>query len=113
MNAGVKFLLPGLMTILFAGCATHRIDWNSRIGHYTYDQAVIEFGPPDKTARLTDGKLVADWITRYYNGGTTFVGSGYYPGSVGYVQTVGPSTYVDTLRLTFDTHNLLYAWVKK
>jgi len=29
------------------------------------------------------------------------------------VQTVGPSTYVDTLRLTFDTHNLLYAWVKK
>ena len=112
-NTGIKLLLLGLMTMLFAGCVTHRIDWNSRIGHYTYDQAVVEFGPPDKSARLTDGRLVVDWITRYNNNGTVFVSPGYYPGSIGYVQTAGPTTFTDILRLTFDKNNVLTAWVKK
>ena len=113
MKTGLKFVLFGLVTILFAGCATP-IDWNSRIGHYTYDQAIGDYGPPDKQARLTDGKLVVEWITRYNNGGSAvFVGSGVYPGQVGVVQTFGPSYYESILRLTFDTHYVLYAWTKK
>ena len=108
-----NLLLLSFLAILFAGCAGHRIDWNARVGHYTYDQAVMEFGPPDKSARLTDGKLVVEWITRYNSGSTVFVSSGFYPGQVGIVNSVGPTTYTDILRLTFDPHNVLYAWQKK
>ena len=29
-------------------CASSKkIDWNSRVGNYTYDQAVSDMGPPD------------------------------------------------------------------
>src|ERR1700749_3023032 len=108
-NMGLKLALLGLVTILFAGCAT-RINWDARVGHYTYDQAVTELGPPDKMARLTDGKFVADWVSRYNNPGTVIVGPGYYPATTTYVP---PTTFLDILRLTFDTNNVLCAWVKK
>jgi len=109
----LKIFLSLAGVILFAGCATHRIDWNSRIGNYTYDQAVTDLGPPDKQAKLTDGRLVAEWISRYYNGGTAIVGGGYYgyPGPVGVIQTP-PSYFESSLRLTFGTNHLLTAWSK-
>ena len=109
----LKIFLSLAVAVLFAGCATHRIDWNSRIGNYTYDQAVTDLGPPDKQAKLTDGRLVAEWITRYYNGGTAIVGGGYYgyPGPVGVIQTP-PSYSESSLRLTFGTNHLLTAWSK-
>jgi hypothetical protein len=56
----VALVLAGLL----AGCATTRIDWAGRIGNYTYDQAVLEMGPPDRQARLEDGTIVAEWLTR-------------------------------------------------
>jgi hypothetical protein len=101
------------VAMLVAGCATHRIDWKSRVGNYTFDQAVTEFGPPDKQAKLSDGRLVAEWVTRYSNGGTMMIGSGFYgrPGGVGVVQTT-PSYYESKLRLTFHTNNVLAAWAK-
>ena|ERR1035437_8981485 len=113
-NLALKIFLFTAVAILFAGCATHRIDWGSRLGNYTFDQAVTEFGPPDKQAKLSDGKTIAEWITRYNNGGTMMVGSGFYgrPGGVGFVQTTGPSYYESKLRLTFNTNNILAAWSK-
>lgn len=46
-----------------AGCVTRPgIDWAPRVGNYTYDQAVTDFGPPDKSAKLSDGSTVADWL---------------------------------------------------
>ena len=100
-------------TVLLTGCVTHRVDWNARIGSYTYDQAVTEFGPPDKQAKLSDGKLVAEWISRYSSGSSVVVGTGFYgsPGGVGVVQTT-PSYYESKLRLTFATNNVLTAWSK-
>lgn len=47
---------------LLAGCA-HKIDWKSRVGSYTYDDAVRELGPPDKKETLSDNTLVAEWVT--------------------------------------------------
>ena len=44
-----------------AGCATAKIDWTSRVGHYTYSQAVKDYGPPDNSAKLSDGSTVAEW----------------------------------------------------
>jgi hypothetical protein len=100
--------------MLLAGCVTHRIDWNSRVGAYTMDQAITELGPPDKQARLSDGRLVAEWISRYYNGGSAIIGPGYYgyPGGVSVIQTP-PSYYESKLLLTFGTNNVLAAWAKK
>lgn len=99
--------------VLLAGCATQRVNWNARVGHYTFDQAVMDYGPPDKQAKLSDGRRVAEWISRYYNGSSIAVGTGFwgYPGSVGIVQTT-PNYYESKLRLTFTTNNFLAGWSK-
>ena len=111
--------LPGLMlavlSLAFAGCkTTPKVDWDSRVGNYTYDQAVIELGPPDKRATLNDGKTVADWITHRYGGSSFSIGTGFYGshGGVGVGQTTG-SGYSDiVLRLTFGPDNKLMFWSK-
>jgi hypothetical protein len=107
-------LLLAVVTLILAGCATTRVDWNARIGSYTFDQAVIELGPPDKQARLSDGRSVAEWVTRYQNGSSISIGTGYsrygYPYGMGVVQTTGPAYYEHKLRLTFTAENVLASW---
>ena len=63
-----------LFWLFFASCATTpKIDWTARVGNYTYDQAVTDFGPPDKSANLTDGTVVAEWLTqRGYSHGSFY-----------------------------------------
>ena len=75
------FVLSFAFCLFLIGCASTKIDWNSRIGNYTYDQAVLELGPPDKYAKLTDGTVVAEWMTRRgYSGGSAGFMYGYgYP----------------------------------
>jgi hypothetical protein len=104
-----------VMLCLGAGCATHRIDWQSRIGNYTYDQALTELGPPDKSAKLTDGSVVADWLTQHSQvflapGATTFYPYG--PGGIGMVgsQATAINTPDYYLRLTFDPAGKLKTW---
>src|SRR5258705_7013129 len=62
-------LISTLLTAAILGCATHpkvdpKINWNARIGSYTYDQAIAELGPPDLTTGLSGGGQTAQWITR-------------------------------------------------
>ena len=98
------------LTLWVAGCATQRVDWAARVGHYTYDQAVAEMGPPDKQAKLADGTVVAEWLvsrgTTYVYGSPGFYGP-YYAGSVTAHTT--PSRF---LRLTFGANSQLAAWTK-
>src|SRR5450756_2038230 len=116
MKTNLKFsgLLAALLVLVAVGCATTKVDWNARVGTYTYDQAVAELGPPDKQAKLTDGKTVAEWVTRHYTGSSVAIGSGfgYGYGGVGYVQSVGPNAYETSLRLIFTTNNVLEKWKK-
>ena len=112
----ILFLLVAL--VIVAGCATNGTDWNARVGHFTYDQAVLELGPPDKTAKLTDGQTVAEWVTRYSTpGSTSLVGGGYYgtPGAPGGVARIqNPPTYRESkLALTFSPENILTAWTRR
>lgn len=106
-------LLAGLFV---SGCATTKIDWASRVGNYTYDQAVLELGPPDKYARLADGAQVAEWLTSrgstYAYGG---MGHPYYPWYYGYM---GPTIITTTtspdhfIRLIFGPDGRLQSWKK-
>ncbi len=110
----LNFHLCVCAAIILAGCATQHVDWNTRIGTFTFDQAVTELGPPDKQAKLSSGQTVAEWISRYNTGSSVTVGTGFYgyPGGVGYVQSIGPNTYESKLRLTFATNNVLAKWSK-
>jgi hypothetical protein len=120
MNAKIfPQMMFGLLLVLLgfaaAGCkSSPKVDWDSRVGTYTYDQAVTELGPPDRSTPLTDGKLVADWI-KHSNSSVSFgVGAGSWGGSSGGGVGVGTTTgYGDKiLRLTFDADHKLLAWKK-
>jgi hypothetical protein len=104
-----------LALLALVGCATPKIDWPSRVGRYTFDQAVVELGPPDKQAKLSDGALVADWLTRRGRNAIYGTAGGIYgaPGVPYYAPIlVGPGTPDYFLRLNFDAHGRLTAWKK-
>jgi len=62
MVRGVTTVLL-LAGILLAGCAGWRKpDLKSQIGIMTYDQALLELGPPNQVADLEGGGKVAQWL---------------------------------------------------
>lgn len=112
-----RALVIVLLAFVVTGCATRRIDWAGRVGNYTFDQAVLEFGPPDKQQKLQDGTLVAEWLTRRgyarsypafgYYGYSPWAGYGpIYPA---YIDSYSPDYF---LRLIFDPDGKLKAWKK-
>lgn len=112
-------LFLGGALLATSGCASKRIDWNGRVGTYTYDDAIRELGPPDKSAKLTDESVVADWMTgRGMQTGTVVGGGwGHYGWNRGAYPFGGPSTVVMDpgapdrfLRLTFDPQGKLASW---
>ena len=109
-------LFLGLATALGIGCrSTPKIDWSTRVSNYTYDQAVAELGPPNKTAKLSDGKLVAEWVTRRPGGGMSFgMGTGVYGNrsSVGVGQAIDTAQAERVLRLVFGADNKLQTFSK-
>ena len=96
---------------LMSGCATSRINWDQRIGAYTFDQAVVELGPPDKDAMLTDGRRVAEWLTRRsyaYSHPTYYLDPyPYYGAPIAPMYVYSPDYF---LRLTFDEDGYLQSW---
>lgn len=107
----VAFFLVPVLVLMGVGCHSGP-DWNTRVGVYTYDQAVAELGPPDKTAKLSDGRTVSEWIT-HRGGGMSFgVGTGLYGShsSVGVGQGISTGASDHGLRLTFDNNNRLVQW---
>ena len=106
-----------LLGLLLGGCATPpKIDWSSRIGTYTYEQAILELGPPDKHATLSDGSTVAEWLLRrgYTRAYSPYFGYGYYGpwyyGGFwpGYVDTyTSPNSFI---RLIFGSDGVLKDW---
>lgn len=99
--------------LLLAGCATTGIDWKARVGNYTYDQAVGELGPPDKSSQRVDGTRVADWLTRRAQ--TVVAPEPYFLPPGGYFGPLTPmrtETYYPAryLRLTFGADGKLKSW---
>ena len=115
MKAILAAKLSALALLFFAaafmtGCQTTpvAVDWNSRVGTYTYDQCVAELGLPDKENTLSDGKIAYQWITLH--GGTRILNNGSYGGSADGMGAAQPmvQTYRDhVLELTFDKNGKL------
>jgi hypothetical protein len=107
-------VILALAVVFLAGCATAPpVDWNSRIGNYTYFQAVSELGPPARQTMLSDGKTTCKWFIQppvgpHFNSGMSNYGNnGFVMG-----QTIGASYNTQMLQLIFDTNSTLTAWSK-
>jgi hypothetical protein len=113
-----------LVVVLLAGaCASGRqatvkeIDWGSRIGSYTYEDALAELGKPDVIGESSEGKF-AEWVLeRSPNVAFSFgFGSGSFghPTStgVGVGTTVSPPPSGEYLHLRFDNEGKLAEWTR-
>ena len=111
----VRVSLVWLVAMVTCGCASNKALWNRRLGTYSYDQAILEYGPPDRSAKLEDGTKIADWLTRRgYPGG--YSGFGYYygypyacryPAPPAFYSPPSPNYYI---RLTFAPDGKLASW---
>ncbi len=101
-----------MVLMSFTACkTTPKIDWASRIGVFTFDQAVTELGPPDKMTTISTGR-VADWVTGRNRGPTFSLGVGSYGsgGGVGVGTGTGGNITEKVLPLTFNEEDKLVAW---
>jgi hypothetical protein len=108
-------MMLAALSFVLAGCkTTPEVDWNNRVGHYTYDQAVAELGPPDKKAALSDGRTVTDWISHRAGGSGFSIGTGVIGGHtvVGASPSVSSGYSDKVLRLTFGPDKNLLTWSK-
>lgn len=101
--------------LLLAGCASSKVNWDARVGQAGYDEIVLEMGPPDKSATLSDGTIVAEWVVQR---GRTYasVTPGYsmYRRPFPYSPLGGSVDVTDTpdslVRLTFGADKKLTGW---
>lgn len=60
-----------LCATLLAGCGGKHIDWDTRIGTYTLEQAIDDYGDPEGFEDLSDGSRMYLWYDegkiRWYN----------------------------------------------
>jgi len=114
-RSGVFLLLASL---LMSACSTTpKVDWDARVGNFTYDQVVLELGPPDRESKLSDGARVGEWLVErlrspdyVWGGGYGWRRGWYGSGAGGYIQS--GQTYESFLRLTFAADGKLQAWKK-
>ena len=117
-NPAAKFSLPVILALAVAfltGCATTKpVNWDSRVGNYTYNQALSEFGLPNRQVKLSDGKVVSKWFVQppvgpRFNSGMSYYGSNH---GFGAGQAIGSGFNNQMLQLTFDPNGKLIAWSK-
>ena len=114
----IRFALwPMVLAWLIAGCATPpKINWEARLGIYSYDQAVQELGVPDKSAKLGDGTMVVEWLRRSYSPGVIAYGGGDYLAEPDWVAPQVETVYPggpeagQWLRLIFGPDGKLRSW---
>ena len=117
-NPAAKFSLPVILALAVAfltGCATTKpVNWDSRVGNYTYNQALSEFGLPNRQVKLSDGKVVSKWFVQpqvgpRFNSGMSYYGSNH---GFGAGQAIGSGFNNQMLQLTFGTNGTLINWSK-
>jgi hypothetical protein len=111
MNSAAEGLLLvvwfSVVTFL-SGCVTVLpVDWDSRVGHYTYAEAVNELGPPNRQIRLSNGTTEFKWFSPVPGNFGTGMNNGFGPN-----QNFNPGFNNRYLLLTFDRNGVLTAWSK-
>jgi hypothetical protein len=109
----VTFISLFSLLLLNLSCTSKpRIDWDSRVGSYTFDQAVLDMGPPDRSTEISEGRKVADWVTDRTRSPRVSFGLGSYGGGggVGVGTGTGGNAVEKVLRLTFDRDGNLLNW---
>jgi hypothetical protein len=104
----------GILLLGISCASTPKVDWDSRVGSYTFDQAVLELGPPERASDLSDGTKVAEWFLKRGSSMSFGVGTGFYgsSSSVGVGQSVSSGPSGQFMRLTFDSGGVLTRWEK-
>ncbi len=122
-----SLVLTGLsftvLVLLAGGCVSHprtmaeNIDWKSRLGNYTFEDALAELGQPNVLGESNEGKT-AEWVLE--RSPAVSFGFGFGTGShgghtstgVGMGTTVSPPPSGEYLRLRFDQDDKLVEWTK-
>jgi hypothetical protein len=116
------FLLIAL-ALLAGGCSSgtkasvKNIDWGSRIGSYTYEDALAELGEPSVIGQSSEGKF-AEWVLERspnvsFSFGFGSIGFGPHTSAgVGVGTTVSPPPSGEYLHLRFDNDDKLVEWTK-
>ena len=110
------------LPLVLLGChsaTSPLVDWNSRIGNYTYDLALQDLGMPVRSTKLDDGSVIAEWrIAKSKMGSTDMsdadASGGYvipalWDNPVPLASSPRPNKY---LRLTFGPDQKLTGWRK-
>jgi hypothetical protein len=116
--AWLSFIVLALLT---GSCASgpkaniKGIDWGSRIGTYTYEEALAELGEPNVIGETSEG-MIAEWVLRrspMVSFGFGFGGGGYghhTSTGVGVGTSVSPPPSGEYLHLRFDKNGRLVEW---
>lgn len=114
---GLACLLVVAATLFGGACATRpKVDWAKRVGLYGYDEAVKEYGPPDKKETTSDGVTVVEWVLQrgqVYGTPSPVWGMGYYRryGPWGWSGAADIHSTPDSiLRLQFGPDSRLQSW---
>ncbi len=117
-----RFAIPLALLGLLAGCRSSAppssplIDWDRRVGLYTYNLALVDLGTPEHSVGLSDGTVVADWITREETPGSTGLNPSNVPSIPPFQENNLPNDIPPTpnrhLRLTFGPDGKLAKWGK-
>ena len=104
-----------LLGLIGAGCqALQQVDWDGRIGQFSYEQAVAELGQPPGETKLPGGMRRVEWITNSgASMGRALVGAGYQRRTMGVVPLEPTEIHRlrdRYLRLTFDRAGRMVAW---
>jgi hypothetical protein len=110
-----------VLALLTGSCASgpkaniKDVDWRSRIGTYTYEEALAELGDPNVIGETSEG-MVAEWVLRQspmvsFGFGLGGVGYGHHTSTgVGVGTSVSPPPSGEYLRLRFDKDDKLVEW---
>jgi hypothetical protein len=122
-NMKMTCFFLAVLALLSGSCTSSRkaivkdIDWGSRIGTYTYEEALTELGEPHVIGQSSEGKF-AEWVLeRSPNVAFSFgFGSGalghHTSTGVGVGTTVSPPPSGEYLHLTFDNDGKLAEWTR-
>ncbi len=113
-----------VLALLIGSCASgpkaniKNIDWRSRLGTYTYEEALAELGEPDVVGEAGED-MIAEWVLRrspMVSFGFGFGGSGYghhTSTGVGVGTSVSPPPSGEYLHLRFDRDGKLVESARK